>query len=269
MNRSHRWDDLLLRVITGCALLALGGGAIWFGGATFAIVVSMAIGVVMWELASVVTGERSARALQIGVLACACLLLARQFESGYAVAILFVPAVAGAALLSGHRAVFGIYAIGIVVAGYGLAGFRDQQGTVLTLWLVAVVAATDIAGYFGGRLIGGRRFWPAVSPGKTWAGTVSGWFAAALVGLAFALSVSPGLHFVWISVLVGLASQIGDLAESAVKRRTGVKDSGSLLPGHGGFFDRFDGLLGAALFMALFQVFHQFPLSSEAPARIF
>ncbi len=259
MSFSGRWEDLLPRVITGGALVALGGAAIWLGGAVFAIIAAQVIGVIVWELACMVTGERSARALQLGVLASACILFSRQADSFYALVFLIIPALAGAALLRNHRAMFAICAFCIILAGYGLTVFRDQQGAALTFWLAAVVVATDIAGYFGGRIIGGRKFWPTVSPGKTWAGAVSGWFAAGLVGLAFAAQSGTGLQLIWVSLLVSFASQLGDLAESAVKRRTGMKDSGGLLPGHGGFFDRFDGFLGAALFLSLAQIFGWMP----------
>ena len=119
------------------------------------------------------------------------------------------------------------------------------------VWLVLVVIATDVAGYFAGRFIGGPKFWPRVSPKKTWSGTLGGWFAAMLIGLVFLTFTNAGKDLPWISMLLSLASQMGDVAESAIKRRMGVKDSSSLLPGHGGLLDRFDGLLGAALFMLL------------------
>lgn len=141
-----------------------------------------------------------------------------------------------------------------MIAGYTLTGAREEAGLVAILWLVALVVATDVAGYFAGRIIGGPKFWPAVSPKKTWSGTVAGWIAAALVGLAFAAHL-PGMTLVLamlLSVALSFASQMGDAAESALKRRTGVKDSSNLIPGHGGLFDRFDALLGAAftLFVA-------------------
>jgi phosphatidate cytidylyltransferase len=117
--------------------------------------------------------------------------------------------------------------------------------------MVLVVVVTDIAGYFAGRIIGGPKFWPAVSPKKTWSGTVAGWLSAAVVGLIFLAISTAGIDLIWISSVLAFASQLGDIAESAIKRRAGVKDSSNLIPGHGGLMDRFDGLLGAALFMLL------------------
>ncbi len=257
MSPSSRWGDLRLRVITGVALVALGGAEIWFGGAAFAILVALVTGVMIWELACMVSGNQGPQTLQLGVLASACILFARQVDPSFAAVLLAVPPVAGAAFLPHHRRMFAISAFCIVVAGYALAGFRDNQGALLTIWLVGVVVATDIAGYFGGRVIGGRKFWPSVSPGKTWAGVFAGWLAAALVGLAFAPHASIGPNLMWMSVMASFASQCGDLAESAVKRRIGVKDSGGILPGHGGFLDRFDGLVGATLLVTLVLVIGQ------------
>jgi phosphatidate cytidylyltransferase len=120
------------------------------------------------------------------------------------------------------------------------------------VWLIGVVVVTDIAGYFAGRLIGGPKFWPRLSPKKTWSGTVAGWLGAALVGWAFQRIGDVGAGVVPLSVLLCMASQSGDIAESALKRRMGVKDSSQLIPGHGGMFDRFDAMLGASIFILVF-----------------
>jgi phosphatidate cytidylyltransferase len=132
-----------------------------------------------------------------------------------------------------------------------LVTFRENYGVVWLLWLVLVVIVTDIAGYFAGKTIGGPKFWPAISPKKTWSGTVAGWIGAAIVGFIFLRFTNAGPDLPWISVALSFASQMGDIAESAFKRRQGVKDSSTLIPGHGGLFDRFDGLLGASLVMLL------------------
>ncbi|HVG47023.1 MAG TPA: phosphatidate cytidylyltransferase, partial [Rubellimicrobium sp.] len=133
----------------------------------------------------------------------------------------------------------------------GLVTFRLDYGFFWLLWLIGVVVMTDIAGYFAGRLIGGPKFWPRVSPKKTWSGTIAGWVGAALIGLVFNSVAHVGAEIVPLSVLLSIASQWGDIAESALKRRMGVKDTSALIPGHGGLFDRFDALLGASLFMLL------------------
>jgi len=122
------------------------------------------------------------------------------------------------------------------------------------VWLVLVVVAADVGAYFVGRSVGGPRLWPAVSPGKTWSGALGG------VGLAVAVGVSVGHASGWalprtgvLSACVAVASQAGDLLESAVKRRFGVKDASRLIPGHGGVLDRLDGAMGALWFVALYE----------------
>ncbi len=121
-------------------------------------------------------------------------------------------------------------------------------GRQAIFWLFAVVWATDIGAYFAGRGIGGPKLAPRISPGKTWAGLLGGMVCAALVGAATALllDLSRAAPLIVISALLALVAQAGDLLESMVKRRFGVKDSGHLIPGHGGVLDRLDGLLTAA-----------------------
>ena len=108
-------------------------------------------------------------------------------------------------------------------------------------------------------MFGGPKFWPAVSPKKTWSGTAAGWVGAALVGLVFSINTGVGFQLVIVSIALAMASQMGDIAESALKRKMGVKDSSSLIPGHGGLMDRFDGMLGAALFLLVLGPFVGFP----------
>ena len=139
----------------------------------------------------------------------------------------------------------------MLLAGLSLVGLRDLAGAGWMIWLVAVVVASDVLGYFAGRLIGGPKFWPRVSPKKTWAGTVAGWIGAALVGWAAMAPLGAGGGLVALSVALALAAQLGDIAESAIKRQAGVKDSSRLIPGHGGVMDRFDGMVGAAVMLWL------------------
>jgi phosphatidate cytidylyltransferase len=115
-------------------------------------------------------------------------------------------------------------------------------------WLFGSIWATDSAAYFGGRLIGGPKLWPAVSPGKTWAGAISGTIAGIAAGLC--VLVAEGITLGPMHLLAGfvivVAAQLGDLFESAIKRRFGVKDSSHLIPGHGGVMDRCDSLVAAS-----------------------
>ena len=141
-----------------------------------------------------------------------------------------------------------VFAAAIVVAGAELIRLRGD-GISQIFWLILVVVASDVCGYFVGRLVGGPKFWPSVSPKKTWSGTIAGWIGAALVGLGFYLTGHANLLMVAMSPILAFAGQLGDIAESAIKRRAGVKDASTLIPGHGGVLDRFDAMIGALLAM--------------------
>jgi phosphatidate cytidylyltransferase len=145
---------------------------------------------------------------------------------------------------------------GALVVSLGLLRASPHYGLAAVFWLFAVVWGADIAAYFAGRLIGGPRLWPAVSPGKTWSGAVVG----AFVGAAFGLLLSGWSNRVdrlfWLGLATAIVSELGDLFESALKRRFGVKDSSDLIPGHGGLMDRLDAFVAASVFAALVAAFN-------------
>lgn len=128
-----------------------------------------------------------------------------------------------------------------------------EDGLAMMLWLLMVVWAADVVAYFVGRNLGGPRLAPSISPGKTWSGFCGGLLGAVVIGALVTLANGPFRVVTALGVAAGLAvaAQIGDLAESALKRRAGVKDSSALIPGHGGLFDRVDGLLFAAPALAV------------------
>lgn len=252
MSAADRWADLQPRVMSAAVMVIIGGFAITVGGSVFLLLVLLAAGAMMWELARL-TAPRPMPALDLalGVLAAVCVLLwTTMLWPPVAWAMLGVPALVLVATPRRDRGAIGLYALGLMIAAAGFLSLRGE-GIGAFLWLVLVVIASDVLGYFAGRLIGGPKFWPRISPKKTWSGTVAGWIGAALVGLGFWLysAAPPGL--IVLSPLVALAGQFGDIAESWVKRRAGVKDASNLIPGHGGLLDRFDALLGAMLAVQL------------------
>lgn len=259
MSGSGRWGDLTARVLSGLVLAAAGLGAVWAGGYVFVSFVSVVTGLIVWELTRMMPPEVRLRSMAMGVLAGVAAFLAIYFPAGLALPTLLVPAVAGYLWLPEHRRVFVPFLIFILLAAFGMMSVRTEFGFVWMLWLVLVVAGTDIAGYFAGRMLGGPKFWPRISPKKTWSGTVAGWIAAMGLGAIFAAVTGSGLWLVALSALAAFASQLGDIAESAVKRRAGVKDSSSLIPGHGGLFDRFDGMLGAAILVLIVMELTGYP----------
>lgn len=252
MNAPRKWDDLAPRIISGAAMAAGGLFLVWMGGIWFAALAIVCAGLMIWELASMTDQARPGEAVGLGLVAALMLAVVLFTHDPFYMPLLMVPPLL--ILLRPKRPMkieATVYAAMIMLASYGLVAFREGYGMLWLLWLVLVVVITDIAGYFAGRILGGPKFWPAISPKKTWSGTVAGWFSAALVGLVFLKISTAGIDLLWISAVLAFASQMGDIAESAIKRRAGVKDSSNLIPGHGGLMDRFDGLLGAALFMLL------------------
>jgi phosphatidate cytidylyltransferase len=248
-NGGGNWADLRPRILSALAMAVVGTVAVWAGGVWFTALCVGAAGLMVWELAAMI--QPGWRARSLGLAAACAVLVALLLPAVWALPVLALPALAGAVALRREPVIFAAYALAAMLAAWGLAGFRGEYGMVWLIWLVLVVVVTDIAGYFAGRLIGGPKFWPRVSPKKTWSGTIAGWIAAALIGVIFRQFTTAGPDLPWISAGLALASQMGDIAESAIKRRMGVKDSSHLIPGHGGVLDRFDGLLGAALMMLL------------------
>jgi phosphatidate cytidylyltransferase len=131
---------------------------------------------------------------------------------------------------------------------------RDAHGLYLLIWVFIVTWSTDIGAYFTGRAIGKRKLAPSISPGKTVEGLYGGIAAATLLGGAWALAMGLGTALLALAPLCAIAAQGGDLFESWMKRRAGVKDSGAWLPGHGGVLDRLDGLVPVAVLTALVQL---------------
>ena len=128
---------------------------------------------------------------------------------------------------------------------------RAPHELMLLLWVFIVTWSTDIGAYFAGRTIGGPKLAPAISPNKTWAGLIGGMIAAALLGGWWASFTGLAPVLLWLAPLFAVGAQAGDLFESGLKRRAGVKDSGTILPGHGGVMDRLDGLVVVASLTAL------------------
>jgi len=249
---SGKWADLRTRLLSAIVMVAVGAVEIWLGGLAFAALVVVLTGVMVWELATMTAPARRRSPVSLAVAASVALIAALVLKSEVAVLFLVVPAVALFLTPRRDRRLAGGYALAIMLAGYGLIELRTIGGTQVILWLVAVVVASDVLGYFAGRMLGGPKFWERVSPKKTWSGTVAGWIGAALVGLVVVLTAGGSWLLVPASALVAFAGQMGDIAESWVKRRAGVKDASNLIPGHGGVLDRFDALIGAVvLVMAL------------------
>lgn len=242
-----KWGDLRTRILSAIVMVAVGAVEIWLGGTAFAALVVALTGVMIWELATMTAPSRRRAPMTLAVAAAAALVAALVLRTDVAALFLAVPSVALILTPRRDRRLAAAYALAIMLAGYGLVDLRETGGTTVILWLVAVVVASDVLGYFAGRMLGGPKFWERVSPKKTWSGTVAGWIGAALVGLVMVLAAGASWLLVPLSAVVAFAGQMGDIAESWVKRRAGVKDASNLIPGHGGVLDRFDALIGAVV----------------------
>ncbi|CUJ96089.1 Phosphatidate cytidylyltransferase [Ruegeria denitrificans] len=246
-----RWSDLSARVLSAAVLVAIGSVEVWLGGLWFEAFIAIACGLMTWELVRMIDPDKVGVRVQLGILTGVAVLLSYHVPPLFKLPILVAPALVGAGQVGHSKTIYALFALWIAASGLGFISIRETMGFGWMVWLISVVVVTDVAGYFVGKTIGGPKFWPKVSPKKTWSGTAGGWAAAAIVGAVFAIYAGFGFMFVVISVLTSMASQAGDIVESATKRKFGVKDSSNLIPGHGGFLDRFDGMMGAALFVLI------------------
>lgn len=243
-----RWADLTLRLASAAVLLALGVALLLAPQPWLGLMAAALGGITFWELARM-TGRAGPRLAALGGLAATCVLAASIWTAPGAPLLLAVPVLAGLkGTTPGHRPAFALFGLAIMLVAYQIVALREGMGTLFLVWVAGIVILSDTLGYFAGRLIGGPKFWPRISPKKTWSGTIAGWLGALAWGAGFGLAT--GHVPLWLAlagVPICLAGQMGDIAESWLKRRAGVKDSSNLIPGHGGFMDRFDALSGAVL----------------------
>ena len=240
-----RFGDLGTRSLSAVLLAGLGFLSIWSGGWLLIIFVTLLVAGISYEIANMSKADSVAALVGLSALA---FIMAAILPP-----VLRLPILVAAGLIAYQmfvqqkRLMTGAYLFTMIGAATFLY-FADTFGIAWTIWLIALVVATDVAGYFAGKMIGGPKFWPAISPKKTWSGTVAGWGAAALVGVVAIPVLGAGVGLIVLSIMLSFASQLGDIFESFVKRKTGVKDSSGLIPGHGGVWDRFDGMLAGLSF---------------------
>jgi phosphatidate cytidylyltransferase len=265
LARRFDWDNLSLRVASGVVLALCALAAVWvfdqpapLWRAPFLVMIAVAGAFLSVEWAAMAVPRAAARTGAVTAVAAVTVILTA-FVGHYAVAWVLVAVGAAAAALvaagSGSRmADAGYGVLYIAPAGLVIIWLRQSlQGFGWTVMLLATTWAADIAAFAVGSLIKGPKLWPRFSPNKTWAGLAGGLLAAAgaAVGVAAALMHLSLLGAAAIGLAGGLATMAGDLWESMLKRRFGVKDSGDLIPGHGGLLDRVDGLMFAIMAFAV------------------
>ena len=269
--------SLRLRIASAVVLAPLVIAAAYLGGWCFLFLCALGAGGIFWEWTRLVSGRSDPRLLVPGWAAlAAAVALVGASTPGAAVG-----AIGAGAVLAGVAAVAGIArnferrgawaAAGVIYAGVAFLGpallRRDNEfGFQAFLFLAVTVWLTDVFAYAVGRTIGGPLLWPQVSPNKTWAGAIGGLAGGVAGGTLVAYAGGMGRLAVVgvIALLLSALAQVGDLVESAIKRRFGAKDTSHLIPGHGGLMDRLDGFLVAAFAALVIGILHQ---GTYAPAR--
>ena len=252
---SHKWTDLPLRMISGVLLLFVLLLAMWSGIKGLLILVFICVIVMHWEMGRMF-GAPSRRLFPICAIAALgwlpLIVQPTALNSGFFLPTVasFLPIIIGSTLIQKQRSVYFVYGAILTMGTLAFWYITLNFGVFGVAVLAALVILSDIGGYVAGRLIGGRKFWPSISPNKTWSGVFAGWVLATLFGYFLTYYVGASWTVpVCIAVVIG--SQLGDIAESWVKRTVDVKDSSNLIPGHGGVLDRFDGFIGGAAVLGL------------------
>jgi phosphatidate cytidylyltransferase len=248
----------MTRVASAVVLVPLAIAAAWAGGWYWTALVTLcAIGLfVEWLMVTGAAGNAPLLVTGAAMLAIAAPFLAlRNVDIALLVLALGVVAVAFRSSTPRSWAIGGfLYAAAAQVSSI-VVRLDRSEGFIALVFILLVVWCSDIGGYFAGRAVGGPKLWPRVSPNKTWAGAVGGFGASLIVAAGFAMNgfgkIGPLLL---IAGALSVASQLGDLFESAIKRRFGVKDSSHIIPGHGGLLDRLDGFVAAVVLAAILGV---------------
>ncbi|MEX2615981.1 MAG: phosphatidate cytidylyltransferase [Alphaproteobacteria bacterium] len=254
-------SNLTIRVLSAAVILPLAVALVWLGAWYFILFIALLGAAMGWEYSRLCGAGTAIRAVMCIMPGAAPVIMAVNGAlSALGWVAVGVVLVAVVAVARGSREklllVTGSAYLGIAVLAITWLRLSLDMGGLVLLWIVAVVVATDVGAYFAGRGIGGPKLAPRVSPSKTWAGLLGGMFCAACAGWAVS-RIGTGAASVFIAgagAAFAIVAQVGDLAESAVKRHAGVKDSGTLIPGHGGILDRLDGFLAVAPAVALVTI---------------
>jgi phosphatidate cytidylyltransferase len=255
-NSPKGWaGELPLRVGVGVMLIAVALIALRFGGIAMWALVGAASMVMTAEWADLAKASAEHKRLMMFAIVVPLAILSPLAAGADAFALGIVGATALFVLLVTRRSRLAAGILYVAIPAFALILIRGHiEGLVLAFWTLATVWATDIGAYFSGRLIGGPKLMPAVSPSKTWAGLIGGMVAALASGLLFNAYGGLDMALALASPILAILAQIGDLFESSLKRAAGVKDSGRILPGHGGVMDRLDGVITVAPAVAVLLV---------------
>lgn len=261
-------SNLKWRIASGFVLVAIALGFAYAGAKPFALLVFVVALFLSWEWGRMVRGVSADVAFYVHALGVSvAIALATLGYAALSVAVLVTAAIILVPLVFGRGArlsALGVFYVGLPAVALLWIRSDDPDGFAALLLIFAIVWSSDIAAFASGRMIGGPKLWPRVSPNKTWSGLIGGCLAAAIAAAAFAPFVETSVVRLALTGLgLALVAQIGDLAESALKRLFGRKDASSLIPGHGGFMDRMDSIVAVAIAASIFAL----AIDAHAPAR--
>lgn len=242
-----RRQELATRTVVGLALVGFALAILWSGGFAFWLITTI-IGIVMLGEWSNLAGADAATARRMQFTLSVPLAIMCPLAAGpQFFALGLIAAAAVFALVSTKRRVL---ALGIIYTGLPVLALllirKQPDGLLFAIWAMALVWMCDIGAFFVGRAFGGPRLAPMISPNKTWAGFIGGIIAAGAFGAVLHVGWGLPMRLTLATPLLAVVAQAGDLYESWLKRQAGVKDSGTILPGHGGLMDRLDGLMPVA-----------------------
>lgn len=256
---TKRPSDLALRTVVGLAMVAVAIAALWFGDIVFWILCSVLGLFMMAEWADLDGASSSQKRLAQFALSVPLAIMAPIAAGPDFFALGLIAAAAFFIVIAHRRPTLALGAIYVGLPILALLLIRNQEeGLVFTFWALALVWVCDIGAYFSGRAIGGPKLAPAISPNKTLAGLAGGVLLAGAFGAAMHVLYGLPWRLTLATPVLAIVAQGGDLFESWLKRRAGVKDSGTLLPGHGGILDRLDGLVPVAPLAALLVILPKF-----------
>ena len=256
---SENFRNFLVRSLSTAVITPIVGYILVIGGDYFSLFISILGAVMIWEMARAIFGSAHSRFLIILSIGFGVVILLTGLRIGIlllsTVALLFLVSFSIYCLVikqADKITKFLICSLFIVIPCTLFLWLRETKELIILFWILSCVIATDIGAYVVGKIIGGAKLAPKISPNKTWSGLFGGVTASAFTGLGFSVFwMEKHFKFVCLSLLIAIVAQMGDLLESRFKRKYSLKETSNIIPGHGGIMDRLDGHMAAVTFIAL------------------
>ena len=256
---SENFRNFLVRSLSTAIITPIVGYIVVFGGDYFSLFISILGAVMIWEMARAIFGSAHSRFLIILSIGFGVVILLTGLRIGILLlstfVLLFLVSFSIYCLVikqADKITKFLICSLFIVIPCTLFLWLRETMELIILFWILSCVIATDIGAYVVGKIIGGAKLAPKISPNKTWSGLFGGVTASAFTGLGFSVFwMEKHFKFVCLSLLIAIVAQMGDLLESHFKRKYSLKETSNIIPGHGGIMDRLDGHMAAVTFIAL------------------